>query len=108
MRNTAKLLFAGTFALLLTLEPAWLQTLLAQGQSGPRPPIVTPAPQTPPSFRVSADLISTDVIVRDAKNQFLPDLKESDFELYEDGVKQDIVSFALVLRVCSEVVANPR
>ena len=96
MRNTAKLLFAGTFALLLTLEPAWLQTLIAQGQSGARTPIVTPAQQPPPSFRVSADLISTDVIVRDAKNQFLPDLKESDFELFEDGVKQDIVSFALV------------
>jgi VWFA-related protein len=97
MRNAAKLLTTGVFALLLALDPSWLRSSL-QAQvppASPAPPGAVQQP-TPPSFRITADLISTDVIVRDQKNQFLPDLKESDFELYEDGVKQDIVSFALV------------
>ena len=86
MRNTAKLLFAGAFALLLAARSRVAAARCwRQGPGAPRP---SHSPQ-PPSFRVSADLISTDVIVRDAKNQFVPDLKKSDFELYEDGVKQD-------------------
>jgi VWFA-related protein len=71
-----------------------------------------PAPQTPaaapqpaaqeptrPSqgnvIRRSFDIISTDVIVRDSKGQFIADLKKGDFEIFEDGVKQDVVSFLL-------------
>jgi VWFA-related protein len=91
MRNTAKLLLTLAFGTLFALAPSLPQTgLMAQGQ------VSQPAGQQPPSFRVSADLVSQDVIVRDAKNQFLPDLKQGDFELYEDGVRQEIVSFALV------------
>ena len=71
-----------------------------------------PAPQTPaaapqpaaqeptrPSqgnvIRRSFDIISTDVIARDSKGQFIADLKKGDFEIFEDGVKQDVVSFLL-------------
>ena len=81
MRNTAKFLSAAAFALLLA---AGLQ---AAGQ----------APQAPqqPTFRVNVDLVTTDVIVRDGKDQFISDLKPSEFEVYEDGVKQELVSVVL-------------
>src|SRR5262249_5689840 len=49
-----------------------------------------------PTFRVSVDLVTTDVIVRDQKtDQFIADLKPGEFEVYEDGVKQQIASLVL-------------
>src|SRR3990172_2634975 len=49
-----------------------------------------------PTFRVSVDLVTTDVIVRDSRTaQFVSDLKVDEFEVYEDGVKQDLVSLVL-------------
>ena len=52
--------------------------------------------QSQPTFRVSVDLVTTDVIVRDNQDQFVADLKKDDFEVYEDGVKQDITSLTLM------------
>ena len=55
-----------------------------------------PAQQQPPTvIRRAFDIITTDVIVRDNKGQFIADLKKDDFEVYEDGVKQDVQSFIL-------------
>jgi VWFA-related protein len=82
MRNTAKLLSAAAFALLLAAA------LQAAGQAPPQTP-----PQ--PTFRVNVDLVTTDVIVRDSKDQFISDLKPTEFEVLEDGVKQEIVSVIL-------------
>src|SRR5262249_44146603 len=39
-----------------------------------------------------------DVVVRDKKGHAIKDLKSSDFEVYEDGLRQDISSFRLVSR----------
>jgi VWFA-related protein len=90
MRTTDKFLITGMFALMgaigLSLYPA---ALLAQNPAGASPATGQP------TFSVSADLISTDVIVRDRNGQFIADLSEEDFEVYEDGVRQDIVSFLL-------------
>jgi hypothetical protein len=62
----------------------------AQQQAAPQP-----NPQQP-TFRVSVDLVTTDVIVRDSRTgQFVSDLKTEEFEVYEDGVKQEIVSLVL-------------
>src|SRR5687768_11464261 len=81
MRNTAKFFTAGAFALLLTAGPA--------AQEPPRVPAqppATPAPQAPspnqPTFRASIDLVTTDVIARDNKGQFVADLKVSDFDVF--------------------------
>ena len=53
------------------------------------------APQQP-TFRVQVDLVTTDVIVRDGKSgQFVSDLKVNEFDVFEDGVRQDIVSLVL-------------
>src|SRR5207245_4825592 len=34
--------------------------------------------------------------VRDEKGNFVPDLKKDEFEIFEDGVKQDITSMTVV------------
>ena len=52
------------------------------------------APQAPPRFRSSVDLVLVDVIVRDRNGAPVRDLKADDFELFEDGVRQQILSFA--------------
>ena len=83
-----------------------LSAALLAGLSAQTP---APAPATPPeaaqaapqqsdnpTFRVAIDLVTNDVIVRDQKGQFVPDLKRDEFEIYEDGVKQDISSMTVV------------
>jgi VWFA-related protein len=92
MRNIAKFLTAGAFALLLATAPAARPDV--QAQAAP----AAPAQQAPqqPTFSVSIDLITTDLIARDSKSdQFIADLKPEEIEVYEDGVKQQIVSFVL-------------
>jgi hypothetical protein len=44
---------------------------------------------------VTSELVSTDVVVRNSKGQFIADLDASDLEVLEDGVRQEIVSFVL-------------
>jgi VWFA-related protein len=86
MRNSFTTLVAGAFACLLS------GGLLAQGAA--QQPEPTQAGQ--PTFRVAVDLVTTDVIVRDPKGQFVANLKSSDFEVFEDGVKQEIASLVLI------------
>jgi VWFA-related protein len=81
----------------------WLGSvaLSAQGQQQPAQPKQKPAAPTepsgqPPVFRMHVDLITTDVIVRDSNGQFAADLTKNDFQVFEDGVKQDISSVELV------------
>jgi VWFA-related protein len=111
MRNSAKCLSAGAFALLLTAATL-AQTPAAPvdaaqgrppapGQNPPAKPQTPgqPAPTRPegqPTFRVAVDLVTMDVIARDDKGQFVSDLKTGEFEIFEDGVKQDISSLVLV------------
>ena len=62
------------------------------------PPAKPPAPgQAQPEqvIRTGVELITTDAIVRDGRGQFIADLKKDEFEIYEDGVKQELVSFTL-------------
>jgi VWFA-related protein len=66
----------------------------AQAPQG-KPP-ATAAPGQKPTFRVTVDLVTNDVIARDAQGQFVADLTKDDFEIYEDGVPQQIASLVLV------------
>ena len=62
------------------------------------PPAKPPAPgQAQPEqvIRTGVELITTDAIVRDGRGQFIADLKKDEFEIFEDGVKQELVSFTL-------------
>jgi VWFA-related protein len=81
---------------------------LAQQQAPPTPAQTAPpasAQTEPPQsqttdpqaiFRSRADLITTDVIVRNADGQFVADLEKGDFQVLEDDVPQKIVSMVLV------------
>lgn len=86
MRNSVKFLAMGVFA------PLAAAGLLAQAPAQ--------APQQDPqqpTFRLNVDLVTTDMIARDSRtDQFVSDLKVDEVEVFEDGVKQDIVSFTLV------------
>ena len=55
-----------------------------------------PRQQTPADFRLAVDLVTTDVIARDARDQFVADLTKDEIEIFEDGVKQDLASMTLV------------
>src|ERR1700722_7038409 len=72
---------------------------LAAQTPSPAKPTPTPTPPAPdaqrPTFSVQIDLVTTDVIPRDKNGNFLADLTKNDFEIYEDGIKQDIVSMTL-------------
>jgi VWFA-related protein len=72
-------------------------------QTGLPPPAQPPAgtqtavqEQQTPDFRTGVDVITMDVIARDNGGLFVSDLKKDDFEVFEDGVKQELVSFTLV------------
>jgi VWFA-related protein len=57
----------------------------------------TPATQASPQrprFRAGVDLVPLDVSVIDRKGRPVTDLTQADFEIFEDGVRQDIKSFA--------------
>jgi VWFA-related protein len=99
MRNTANARAAVAFALaagagLLSFAEARPAPLGAEALAQAAPAAPQAAPQQP-TFRVAVDLVTTDVIVRDQRDQFVSDLKPDEFEVYEDGVKQNIVSLVL-------------
>ena len=93
MRITAKYLVAGAFALPAAAGLLMLGEARPAAQEAPSAPQGTP-PQ--PTFRVAVDLVTTDVIVRDSDTDaFVPDLTVDEFEVYEDGIPQEIVSLVL-------------
>jgi VWFA-related protein len=49
-----------------------------------------------PDFRVAIVLVNMDAIVRNGQDVFVADLTKDDFEIFEDGVKQDVTAFTLV------------
>jgi Ca-activated chloride channel family protein len=56
------------------------------------------------TFRSAVDLVSFGVTAVDRKGEFVTDLKEEDFEIYEDGKKQAIRHF---IRSDADPVARP-
>ena len=48
-------------------------------------------------FRAETNYVSTNVQVRDKQGRFVPDLRASEFRVYEDGVPQQITSFSSVV-----------
>ena len=53
-------------------------------------------PQNPPTFRSGVNYIELPVRVTDRQGNFVRDLKQTDFQVFEDGWKQDISMFNLV------------
>ena len=48
-----------------------------------------------PVIRSGVTYVTSDLVVRNARGQFVPDLRKDEFEVFEDGVKQDVVTFVL-------------
>src|SRR5688500_4104854 len=75
---------------------AWLvllgATLCAQTAAPAQP---APAQTDRPTFSIQVDLVTTDVIPRDEKGNFISDLTKNEFEIFEDGVKQEIASMTV-------------
>ena len=57
------------------------------------PPPASPSARQVASFRAGVDLVSLSVTVTDAANHYIVDLGQSDFSVFEDGVKQDVTFF---------------
>ena len=80
--------------------------LSAQTPASPQPPSQE---QQTPTFTVQIDLVTNDVVVRDEKGNFISDLTKDEFEIYEDGIRQDITSMTVVTggRVFNKLAAPP-
>jgi VWFA-related protein len=90
--------------LLLPLTGGGVGAQAPQQPPAQKPPAAPPAGQPPatpprdpqrPVIRRQLDIITTDVIVRDNRGQFVADLKKEEFEVLEDGVPQEVQSFVL-------------
>lgn len=99
-------LVAGSSGASQAAPPAAEQATPTAGQAQAKPPA---GQQDLPIYRTSVELVTTDVIVRDSRGQFVADLKKDEFEVYEDGVLQDVMSLELVHggRVFTQLTAPP-
>src|SRR4029077_7913385 len=46
-----------------------------------------------PSFKAGVDLVSLNVTVSDSAARYVTDLEQGDFQVFEDGVLQDVTFF---------------
>jgi len=71
---------------------------------------VAPPPQNqPPTFRAGVEYVEVDARVVDSRNEPVAGLAQRNFQVFEDGVKQDVVTFAAVsIPVPKAAAAAPR
>ncbi len=69
---------------------ALLVWLLLFGLMGQEPQALA---QQPTTLRVTTAVVLVNVVVRDKKGNAIPNLKQADFTVYEDGQKQQVLSF---------------
>lgn len=79
-----------------------IEVFAAQPSQDPAPP-ATPPPQErrppvgsgqrSPAFRAGVEIVSLNVTVTDPSSRYVTDLTQDEFEVYEDGVKQDLTFF---------------
>ena len=84
---SVRVLLRTTFHLAAAASVLMLGQLNAQ-QPGPTPPPVT--------FQVEVNYVDIDAVVTDERGNFVADLTKDDFELFEDGKRQEIRTFSLV------------
>jgi Ca-activated chloride channel family protein len=88
-----------TLCSLALLAVAAAAVLAAQQPPQPQTPPPPPAqqPQQPPApqvpFRAGVELVSLNVTVTDGTQKYVTDLAPEDFQVYEDGVKQEVTFF---------------
>ena len=91
-------LCAAPLALGLHAQQAPAQPAAAPPQQSAQPSPQDPAAQTPPPpvFRTDINFVRVDVIVSDKQGNAVPDLRQQDFEVTEDGKAQAIQTFKLI------------
>src|SRR5688572_18102280 len=72
--------------------------LAVRGSAQQEPPAAQGPPSDPqqPTFRAGINYVAVDVIVTDRKNAPVIDLRQEDFEVFEDGRPQPIEEFRLI------------
>jgi len=55
------------------------------------------AQNQPPTFRAGTTLVEVDVVVRDGSRRFVADLRPEDFEVLDNGARQDVSVFYRVI-----------
>src|SRR4029453_5554152 len=97
---TQRLAFPLTLAALSGGLLAAQQQPVSQAPAPPpqaqQPAQQTPVDQPPFTFRVEGNYVEVDALVTDADGKPIANLTKDDFELFEDGKKQDVATFALV------------
>jgi VWFA-related protein len=82
---------------LFTLVAAALFVVGAYGQEAAPKPTPTPAPaEDGQVVKITTNLIQLDVSVTDKGGKTLTDLRRDEIEVYENGVKQDVIGFSFV------------
>ncbi len=80
----------------LAVTAAMPLVLAGAQQAAPAAPAEQAAPAAPaqqPSFRAGVDIVSLNVTVTDPQQKYVTDLAQDDFQVFEDGVKQDVTLF---------------
>src|ERR1700751_2512201 len=72
-------------ACLFALQAQMPVVALAQQRGAPA--------QTVPAIRATTELVLVNVVARDKNGNLIRDLKREDFNVYEDGQKQQVSSF---------------
>jgi Ca-activated chloride channel family protein len=73
------------FLTVLVLAGVYGAAVAGQGQQ--------PPPQPGAAFRTGIDIVSLNVTVSDGAGRYITDLEDSEFMVFEDGVKQDVTFF---------------
>ena len=77
-------------------DPATQKPAGQSGQAAPAPDGQAQGDQAAqPTFRANINLVRVDVIVTDKKGVPVDNLKQADFQVFEDGKPQDIETFKL-------------
>lgn len=92
--------FPISIAIILTVLiaiPAPGQTARPQPQA--TPPVTSPEIQPGDVIRIDSDLVTLTAAVTDSRGRYVANLKQSDFTVFEDGVRQDLAFFGTGDRV---------
>src|SRR5882762_1578469 len=103
MRRSAAFLVAVVLAIMGSLAVRAQQTGSQQPSSQPAAGQQQPADQTELTFRAGINFVTVDAYVSDSKGQPATDLKQSDFEIFEDNKPQKVEQFRFI-----KVDGNPK
>lgn len=78
--------------------------LPAQEQAAPAASAAAPGQTL--TFKAATQEVSLDIVVRDNKGRIIKNLKPTDFQVFEDGVKQNIIDFRFVSHATEEKPAS--